>query len=100
MSNRSRVPKLILIIFLTVLLLILVLQNLNPATIHLLFWKIENLPVIAIVLITLVLGYSLGLLTYTLIFRGKDKAERVNQKEKEKQDKLEKKIKEKQKSEE
>ncbi len=75
MNKGSRVAKLILFIAILILLLIIILQNLNPATIHLLFWKIENLPVIAILLVTLVLGYILGLLTFSLIFRSRpDKA--------------------------
>lgn len=69
MKQKNLGLKLTALIVLIILLLVIILQNLSPATIQLLFWKFENLPVIAIILVTLVLGYTLGLLTFSLIFR-------------------------------
>ncbi len=61
-QKKGSVLKLIGIILILLILVLLIVQNLSVAAIHLLFWKF-SLPVIAMILIFILLGFLLGLLT-------------------------------------
>lgn len=61
---------------LVIIVAVLIIQNLAPAPLSFLFWSAPSVPVIVIILITLVIGYLLGLLTYRLIF---NRASRENE---------------------
>jgi len=67
-KKNSSVGKILFILILLLLIFIVIFQNLNPASIHFLFWKFDNLPVIAIIIVSLLLGYGIGLLSYSLMF--------------------------------
>ncbi|OHD55799.1 MAG: hypothetical protein A2Y33_14275 [Spirochaetes bacterium GWF1_51_8] len=63
------------IALLVIIVTVLIIQNLTPAPLSFLFWSAPSVPVIVIILVTLVIGYLLGLLTYRLIFNRKPKEE-------------------------
>lgn len=87
-GNAGKVIKIIAIILIVVIILILILQNLTAAPIAILFWK-GQLPVIAIMLIFGLLGFLLGILVFSLIFRGsrpKQKSKKGKDKDKEEEE--------------
>lgn len=55
-------PKLGVSIILIVLLVILIVQNVTVTTLRLFFWEVPS-PVIAVVLVSLMAGFIVGLLT-------------------------------------
>lgn len=67
-GNTGKTLKVIFIALIVVIAVVLILQNLAPAPINLLFWKV-SLPVIAIMLIFGLLGFLLGFLVFSLAFR-------------------------------
>ncbi len=69
--NKGKLFKLLILILLLVLLVILVIQNLTPVPVKFLLINIEGVPVISLILLSLLIGYIFGLLTYNLLFRGK-----------------------------
>ena len=58
-------PKIIAIIVVSVLALIILLQNLQTVTFRLFFWKVE-VSQLLLVLLMLIIGYVLGFLTAKL----------------------------------
>jgi uncharacterized integral membrane protein len=58
-------PKIIAIIVVSVLALIILLQNLQTVTFRLFFWKVE-VSQLLLVLLMLIIGYILGFLTAKL----------------------------------
>lgn len=58
--------KLILVIVLLILTVILILQNLNIASIQVFFWGFSA-PVIAVILVSLLIGFLLGLLVLSFV---------------------------------
>lgn len=58
-------PKVIAIIVISVLALIILLQNLQTVTFRLFFWKVE-VSQLLLVLLMLIIGYILGFLTAKL----------------------------------
>ncbi len=67
-KKNNSVGKILFILILLLLIFIIIFQNINPASIHFLFWKFDNLPVIAIIIVSLLVGYGIGLLSYNLMF--------------------------------
>jgi uncharacterized integral membrane protein len=62
MSGFFKRPKVIAIIGISILALIILLQNMHTVTFSLFFWKVE-VSQLLLVLLMLVIGYVLGLLT-------------------------------------
>lgn len=62
--------KTIIILVLILLLLIILIQNTQVVTFSLLFWKISMSRIVLLV-VTILLGFIIGLLTCPLIFRKK-----------------------------
>ena len=58
-------PKLIAILIMAVLILVVLFQNLDKVTIKFLFWS-PSMPLLALVVILLVVGFVMGLLTCAL----------------------------------
>ncbi len=56
-------PKMIAILILTILLVVVVVQNSNVAEVHLLFWKISMSMIILIFFVALI-GFALGYLAH------------------------------------
>jgi len=73
--------KLIIFMLLIVLFTIFVVQNTEAINMQIFFWRIEELPKIVLLTITLVFGIILGIFISTFINR-KKKDEEVNKKEK------------------
>lgn len=63
-----KIIKLLIILVMVTLVIVIIVQNLHMAKIIILGKEIQ-LPVIAVILIFLLVGYVLGGLTYSLIFR-------------------------------
>jgi uncharacterized integral membrane protein len=64
--------KVLLILVLAAIILALVIQNLAIAPFNFLFLSFSA-PMIAVILIALFIGFSMGILTYTLIFNKEKK---------------------------
>jgi uncharacterized integral membrane protein len=58
-------PKVIAIIVISILALIILLQNMSSVTFSLFFWKVE-VSQLLLVLLMLIIGYALGFLTAKL----------------------------------
>lgn len=58
-------PKLIAILIMTVLVLIVLFQNLAPVTMKFLFWS-PSMPLLALVVILVAVGFVLGVLACAL----------------------------------
>lgn len=69
-KSQGSVLKLIGIILILLIFVLSIVQNLNVTAVHLLLWKF-SLPVIAMILIVLLLGFVLGLLTAGFWFPSK-----------------------------
>lgn len=72
--------KLIIFLVLIILFTIFVVQNTEPVVMQVFFWRIENLPKIVLLTVTLVFGILLGVLISALTNRKKleeDKKEEV-----------------------
>ena len=67
-------PKTIIIFILILLLLIILIQNTQVVTFHLLFWKISMSRIVLLV-VTICLGFVIGILIHPLIFKKKKKLE-------------------------
>jgi uncharacterized integral membrane protein len=65
MSEFFKRPKVIAIIVISILALIILLQNMHTVTFSLFFWKIE-VSQLLLVLLMLIIGYALGFLTAKL----------------------------------
>lgn len=65
MKEFFKRPKVIAIIVISILALIILLQNLHTVTFSLFFWKVE-VSQLLLVLIMLIIGYVLGFLTAKL----------------------------------
>jgi len=65
MKEFFKRPKVIAIIVMSILALIVLLQNLQTVTFRLFFWKVE-VSQLLLVLLTLIIGYILGFLTAKL----------------------------------
>jgi uncharacterized integral membrane protein len=65
MGEFFKRPKVIAIIVISILALIILLQNMATVTFSLLFWKVE-VSQLLLVVIMLVIGYALGFLTAKL----------------------------------
>ena len=59
-------PKLIAILIMAVLILVVLFQNLDKVTIKFLFWS-PSMPLLALVVILLVVGFVMGRLTCALM---------------------------------
>jgi uncharacterized integral membrane protein len=66
MKEFFKRPKVIAIIVISVLALIILLQNLQTVTFRLFFWKVE-VSQLLLVLLMLIIGYILGFLTAKLV---------------------------------
>ena len=82
MKRFRLVIKLFLIVILLSLILIAIVQNLSIATVRFLVFGMSA-PVIAVILVSLFIGFLLGILTYSALFRKeksmeKDKKEQNN----------------------
>jgi uncharacterized integral membrane protein len=62
-------------IVLLVILVVLIVQNVTAATLRLFFWEF-SVPVIAVVLVSLLAGFLIGLLFQSLTARGAKKTAR------------------------
>lgn len=71
MKNKRILYRAVLIILLLGLMMILIIQNLSLTPVKFLFFGM-NAPVIVIILISLFVGFALGLLTFSIL-NGKDK---------------------------
>ncbi|MGA2141924.1 MAG: LapA family protein [Brevinematales bacterium] len=69
--KRNNTLRLFSLIVLLILLVIIVIQNTTPVDVHFFFLHLQSLPVITVMLVSLLIGYILGLITYSLLFRGK-----------------------------
>lgn len=65
MKEFFKRPKVIAIILVSILALIILLQNLQAVTFRLFFWKVE-VSQLLLVLLMLIIGYILGFLTAKL----------------------------------
>jgi uncharacterized integral membrane protein len=65
MSEFFKRPKVIAIIVISILALIILLQNMATVTFALFFWKVE-VSQLLLVLLMLIIGYALGFLTAKL----------------------------------
>jgi len=65
MKEFFKRPKVIAIISISILALIILLQNLQTVTFRLFFWKVE-VSQLLLVLLMLIIGYILGILTAKL----------------------------------
>jgi uncharacterized integral membrane protein len=65
MKDFFKRPKVIAIIVISILALIILLQNMHTVTFSIFFWKVE-VSQLLLVLLMLVIGYALGILTATL----------------------------------
>lgn len=72
-KNIVTILKLSGILILVILAVIMIVQNLSPIPVSFVFFTLPNVPVIAIILVSLVMGYLLGLLTYSILFGKKKK---------------------------
>ena len=57
--------KTILILFILLIFIIILFQNLIPVSIHLLFWNFEMVPLVILLPLTLLLGILIGFLSST-----------------------------------
>ncbi len=68
-SNRAwRIARIIAAVLLGVVALILVIQNRDVVTLHLLFWGLST-SLVVLILLVLLIGFVLGLLVATLSAR-------------------------------
>ena len=65
MKEFFKRPKVIAVIVISILALIILLQNLQTVTFRLFFWKVE-VSQLLLVLLMLIIGYILGVLTAKL----------------------------------
>jgi uncharacterized integral membrane protein len=65
MKDFFKRPKVIAIIVISILALIILLQNMHTVTFSIFFWEVE-VSQLLLVLLMLVIGYALGILTATL----------------------------------
>jgi|GEM_PF-2385443 len=80
--KKNNMFRLFSLIVLLILLVIIVVQNLSPVDVSFIV-PLGKQPVITVILISLLIGYILGLITYSLLFRGaKTKAEKSQTAEK------------------
>ncbi len=79
MKKNRLVFKLILILILLALILTAIVQNLSMATVRFLVFGMSA-PVIAVILVSLFVGFLLGILTYSALFNREKRAEK-NKKE-------------------
>ncbi len=67
--KKNNLLRLFSLIILLILLVIIVVQNLSPVDVSFIV-PLGKMPVITVILISLLIGYILGLITYSLLFRG------------------------------
>lgn len=75
--------KLIIFMLLIILFTIFVVQNTEPVSMHVFFWRIEELPKITLLIVTLVVGIIMGVIISTFINRKRNyevKGKNSNQK--------------------
>ncbi len=63
-------PKTIVLLVLIVLFLVILLQNMSPVTLRLLFWRIEA-PQIILIPVTMLLGFVIGYMVAKMTGKGK-----------------------------
>ena len=84
MSKDGISFKWIFLIILSILLLIIIMQNMGTCNVKLLFVRIENVPIFVLIAASVLAGMAIGIVFTFLSFRKIRKAEKEKAKEQEK----------------
>jgi uncharacterized integral membrane protein len=66
-------PRAIVLLIVVVLAFVLVVENSHSARYHLLFWTVE-MPLVALTLVLLGVGFSAGFITARILARGRSRS--------------------------
>lgn len=84
MSKNGISFKWIFLIILSILLLIIIMQNMGTCNVKLLFVRIENVPIFVLIAASVLAGMAIGIVFTFLSFRKIRKTEKEKAKEQEK----------------
>ncbi len=79
MKNSSFILKIVLLCIFIAIAVIAIAQNASPVAVRFLFLEISA-PVIAVIIVSLFIGFLIGILTFSIIY-GKNKKTNQNQPE-------------------